>query len=203
MKVLHVTNQFWPSIGGIEKIVLDLCKESRKIGIETAVLCLNHLNKSGTTLSASEKFEGIPIIRIPFLNLHFYKPAIIPLSKIKKYDIVHVHGVSALSDFILTTKWIHKKPVVLSTHGGIFHTPTIPALKKAYFFGLQKLLLREANQIVAVSSIDSELFKKISKKVSIIENGVDLKRLEAVAKKPRKKKHFFVCWADFTQQANQ
>ncbi len=190
MKVLHICNQFWPSTGGIEKFTLDLCRESKKNGIECEVLCLNRISNSKEILSPRGETGGIPITRVPFLDLKYYKPALLPLGLLKKADIIHVHGVGALLDFVALTKPLHKKPIVVSTHGGIFHTRNVSTLKKIYFFGWQRAILSAVDQVVACSKNDFELFKLISKKLLLIENGVDVERFLKIRQKQKQQNVF-------------
>ncbi len=190
MKVLHITNHFWPSTGGVEKFILDLCRESMKTGITCEVLCLNRPHHSKEILPPFGEIEGIKITRIPFVNLTYYKPALLPLEKLKEADVLHVHGVGALLDFVVATKILHKKPIVVSTHGGIFHTKALSLVKKAYFFGFERWVLKGVNQVVACSRNDEALFASISNRLIRIDNGVELKRFDASL--GEKKKNVFL-----------
>ncbi len=189
MKVLHVTNQFWPSVGGIEKFTMDLCLKTRPLGVQSRVLCLNKGKNDSISLPELDEISGIRIRRLPFLNLHYYKPALLPKEELDWADVVHVHGVSALSDFLVLTKHRHRKPIVLSTHGGLFHTKSLTALKKMYFFGWQKILLKGVDLVVADSPNDFELFKPVAPAMVLIENGVDF---SALTKKTKKKPKRFL-----------
>jgi hypothetical protein len=121
---------------------------------------------------------------MPFLNLHYYKPAILPKEELAWADVIHVHGISALSDFLVLTKHRHRKPIVLNTHGGLFHTQSLAGIKKMYFFGGQKIMLKGVDLVVADSPHDFELFKPIAPRIVLIENGVDF---SALSKKTKKK----------------
>lgn len=183
MKIVHVTNHFYPCIGGIERVALDICNALIEKGHSVKIVTLNKCANTEKKLKAKENFGKIQIERIPFINLKYYKVATSVLGKIKEADIVHVHGIGFFSDFLILTKFIHKKPVVISTHGGIFHTKDLGFLKIIYFYGIQQILLRFANKVLAVSKNDLNKFGEISKKVELIENGIDIKRF-----KPGKKK---------------
>ncbi len=190
MKVLHICNHFWPSKGGIEKFVFDLCRESKKIGVDAEVLCLNKPHHSKEVLPPISEVEGIRVTRVPFLNLKYYKPALLPLNKLREFDVLHVHGVGALLDFVVLTKGIHRKPIVVSTHGGVFHTKAISGIKKLYFFGLQKMILKGVDKVVACSRNDLELFKPISNKMVLIENGAELDRFSVCDGVPKQENVF-------------
>ncbi len=161
MKILHVCNHFYPNVGGIETYVKELSKNLIKLGHTSDVLCLDTKYK-GSLLPREEVVEGIKVFRTGCLDLKFYKLAPHVLKYVKDYDIVHVHAVSFFTDFFSLTKPLHKKPLVLSTHGGIFHTKKIMPLKNAYFFGWEKMILKNFDQIFAHSVNDKELFSKIA-----------------------------------------
>lgn len=188
MKVLHVCNQFWPSTGGIEKFTLDLCLQTRPLGVESRVLCLNRgKNNAEPLLPKLGEVNGIWIRRVPFLDLHYYKPALLPREELDWADVIHVHGVSALSDYLVLTKHRHQKPIVLNTHGGLFHTQSLTAIKKLYFFGGQKIMLKGIDLVVADSPHDFELFKPIAPHMILLENGVDFSALSKKTEKEPKR----------------
>lgn len=189
ISVLHVCTDFWPSTGGIEQFVLDLSVHTRTRGAHAEVLCLNRVGSSSVKLPEAETVAGVPVRRVPFWNFRFYKPALLPLQRLRAADVVHVHGVGALTDFVLLTKGAHRRPIVVSTHGGIFHTQNLRALKRGYFYGLQPLLLRNADAVVACSMSDERLFAGITKHLHRIDNAVSVERFLAMPmerKRPRR-----------------
>ncbi|MCR4368480.1 MAG: glycosyltransferase family 4 protein [archaeon] len=184
MKIVHVGNHFSPCIGGVEKVMMDTCRLLNAGGHEAWVVCLERCANSKARLPKQSTENGVRVRRVPFLDLHYYKIALGVLSEIKSADIVHVHGIGFFSDFLIATKWLHKKPIVVSTHGGIFHTESIGFLKKIYFHAIQRMLLGFADAIIAVSRNDLQLFKKIVKHAALIENGVNISDFRAGTKKP-------------------
>lgn len=184
MKVLHVCNHFSPCMGGVERIVSDIAELQSAKGHEVKVVCLNKCAYSHETLKEKEKFGKIRIERLPFLDLKYYKITFGVLGKVKGFDVVHVHGVGFFSDFLIATKFLHHVPVVVSTHGGIFHTHSIGLLKKIYFHIFQRALLNLADAVIAVSKNDLERFLRICSKTVLVENGVDVSKFSAGKKKP-------------------
>ncbi len=178
MKVLQVSHHFWPCIGGIEKFAMDLSKALEKNGIETKVVCLNKCAKSKEILKEKEIVEKIDVERIPFIDLGYYKIAPKILEKTKGCDLVHVHNLGFFSDYLAITKFLHKKPLILNTHGGIFHTRKLGVLKKVYFGLFQKFFLKKFDIVIADSKADFELFSKIvqKEKLVLIENAIDLEK---------------------------
>jgi alpha-1,3-mannosyltransferase len=89
-----------------------------------------------------------------------------------------VHGVDFFYDFLAATKWLHGRPLVLSTHGGFFHTEFASRAKQTYFQSITRLSASAYNQVVATSTNDGDLFGKIvnQRKLQVIENGVDVEK---------------------------
>ncbi|HLC79220.1 MAG TPA: glycosyltransferase family 4 protein [archaeon] len=174
MNIVQISNHFSPCIGGVERVVEDICTyfSSKKHKIE--VICLDRCAYSSKPLLPTQKLGNIFVRRIPFLDLKYYKIAPGVLGRIFDADILHVHGIGFFSDLLILTKPFHKKNVVVSTHGGIFHTKNIGFIKNLYFFWIQKLILPHASKVIAVSNNDYELFRKISNNVVLIENGVEI-----------------------------
>jgi alpha-1,3-mannosyltransferase len=183
MKVLHVSHQFYPCIGGTEKYIMDLCLELKKKGIESKVVCLNTCHESKEKLKEKETINGIKISRIPFTDLKLYKIAPKVINYTKDFDLIHVHGIGFFSDYLLMKKKKHKKPVVISTHGGIFHTNKKSLIKNLYNNFWLKHQLKKADKIIADSKNDFDQFKNISGKVVLVQNAADTKKFESKEKK--------------------
>ena len=88
---------------------------------------------------------------------------------------------STPSTFFVTisawTKPLHRKRLVLTTHGGFFHTSYAARLKRLYFSIVTRMPLAWYDGVVAVSVADSELFGRIRKKgIVCIENGVNVSK---------------------------
>ena len=123
MRVVHVVRQFPPSVGGLENFVISLAKQQQKQGLDVSILTLNRIKMdSKTVLSKHDVIEGIPVRRIGFVGSFRYPIAPGVLRQIADADIVHVHAVDFFCDFLALTRPLHRKPLVLTTHGGFFHT---------------------------------------------------------------------------------
>lgn len=190
MEILHVTHHFWPCVGGIERAIEDLCIELIKKGHKCKVLCLNKCARSQKKLAEKEIHKGITIVRVPFIDLKYYKIAFGSLLKhARNADIVHVHGLGFFSDLFLLTKPLHRKPVVVSSYGAVFHTGSNP-FKDMYFFIWCRFLLKFADKIVVVSKHDRAILSKIApeNKLEFIPVPVTSKKFHA----GKKKKNTFV-----------
>ena len=179
MRILQVCHHFHPCIGGMEKYVEDLCTHLVNRGHVSDVVCLNTCAKSRERLPSGEVYQEagirkrIKITRLPYLDLFFYKVAPGVLRRLEGYDVVHVHGMGFFSDFLALTGFFHRKPLILSTHGGIFHTRRLAWLKKAYFGLWGRLVLRRFRRVIAISKSDEALFSKICR-VTYVPVGINV-----------------------------
>jgi alpha-1,3-mannosyltransferase len=182
LNILHVVRQFYPMIGGLENYVLNLAKEQISDGNRVSVVTLNRNFTNNKALIEKETVFGIEIIRIPYFGSSRYPFAFSVLKHIKGYDIVHVHAIDFFADFLAFTKTIHRQKLILTTHGGFFHTQKNRLLKKFFFNTITRFSLKRYNRIIACSSNDYEQFSKISCNVTLINNGVDVRKYSNVPK---------------------
>lgn len=177
MRIVHVVRQFHPAVGGLEGVVDSLSAEQTANGHKVRVVTLDRLFNApdAPRLRRREQRNGVDIIRVPFFGSKRYPIALSSLRHIRDADIVHVHGVDFFCDYLAWTAPLHRRKLVLSTHGGFFHTGFAARLKKFYFNTVTRLSLRGYSGIAAVSVSDKRLFKAIrSRGLCVIENGVDI-----------------------------
>lgn len=189
MQIVHVVRQFHPAIGGLESVVWELASEQIAKGHAVRVVTLNRLfEKPRERLRAREFVRGIEVIRIPYMGSKRYPLAFKVLKHIGDADVLHVHGIDFFVDYLAWTQPLHRRKLVVSTHGGYFHTPFAATLKKLVFKTLTRLSLSWYGGVVAVSAADQTLFSSIrSRGASLIENGVNIEKyVDAGAKKPVK-----------------
>jgi alpha-1,3-mannosyltransferase len=161
-------------IGGLENYVFNLCKEQINLGYDVNVITLNRNFTNNQLLPSEEIVSGIRVLRIPYFGSSKYPLAFSIIRYLKAYDIIHVHAVDFFADFISLTKLWHKKKIILTTHGGFFHTKKYGFLKKIYFNTITRFSIRNYNKIIACSTNDYNTFSKISSKISLINNGVNV-----------------------------
>lgn len=175
MHVAHVVRQFYPGVGGLENFVLALAKQQRFEGVNAEIVTLDRLfTNLGAKLPHYDTVEGVPVRRVGFSGSTRYPIAPEVLSCIKPFDIVHVHGVDFFCDYLAATQLLHRKPLVLSTHGGFFHTNYARFLKAAFFHTVTRASLLLYGRIVACSANDEVIFRKVAgRRFLRIDNGVD------------------------------
>jgi alpha-1,3-mannosyltransferase len=177
--VLHVVRQYAPAVGGLENFVACLVAEQRNAGLEAQVLTLNSVFHAppAPPLPAQERLDGIPVRRLAWRGSHRYPLAPGVLRHLREFDLVHVHGVDFFADFLAATQFLHRRPLLLSTHGGFFHTAYASRLKRLFFHTVTRWSLRQYAHVFACSEGDFSTFQVIRPKgMTLIENGVDTEK---------------------------
>ncbi len=176
LRVLHVVRQFYPSVGGLENFVMELTKMQRQSGLDARVVTLDRLFHSDRPryLPTKEEISGVPVHRIGFIGSYKYPIAPAVLKHLHGCDIVHVHGLDFFADFLALTKIFHGKKLVLSTHGGIFHTDFAKSIKVLYFNTVSRWTLSRYERVFACSQNDYTIFERICRaRLELMQNGVD------------------------------
>ncbi|WP_137156952.1 glycosyltransferase family 4 protein [Rhizobium sp. FKL33] len=186
--VVHVVRQFWPNRGGLEDVVLNLCRRAGDAGYRIRVVTLNSLfSDPARSLPEREMLGDIEIVRIPWRGSSRYPVAPSVLDHIRDADLVHVHAIDFFFDFLALTKVLHRKPMIATTHGGFFHTRKFAALKSFWFKTLTRFSASRYAALVGCSTSDVSQFATIAPDVRLIENGVDLDKFaDKAAREPRK-----------------
>jgi alpha-1,3-mannosyltransferase len=176
---VHVVRQFHPGVGGLENVVLELASAQAAAGNRVRVVTLNRLFHcpKEPTLPAVDNLNGIEIVRIPYFGSPRYPIALSVLRHIKEADVIHVHGIDFFFDYLAWTKPIHGRKLVVSTHGGFFHTAYAVWLKRAWFSTITRLSMKFYSGVAAVSASDFARFQSIRPKGLVcIENGVNVSK---------------------------
>jgi alpha-1,3-mannosyltransferase len=171
MRVLHVTPTFRPAIGGIETFVFNLCRYSQsELGIDPLVIDL----RPGLRDFVREEYEGVPVVRSPVK--HYFSVLQWPPdlgAYIADADLIHVHDFRMFGTAISMALQRRGKPMVLSTHGGFFHTKRHFRMKQLYYRTLLPAVLSRYDGIIADSASDFEMVRKLHRRVVRIDNPID------------------------------
>ncbi len=190
MRIVHVVRQFYPAIGGFESVVYELAATQVAGGHSVRVVTLDRLFKTATPgkLPARDAISGIQIIRIPYVGSTRYPIAPAVLKHILDADIVHVHAIDFFYDFLAWTKPLHRRKLVVSTHGGFFHTAFAARLKRIYFSAVTRSSMVWYDGVAAVSLIDQTQFSRIRPRGLVcIENGVNTSKFAGASSPQRSK----------------
>lgn len=181
IRLLIITHDL--SIGGLQQVVLNLCRYLNKQKISISVLCLNALGEFAPEI---EKI-GIKVMLLPQKKdgpdyLSFLKVA--KIVREEKIDVIHTHNTQALVDGAVAK--------VLSTAKRVIHTDHARSFpdKKRYMFA-EWLLSHFVYKMVGVSKHTCEnlrKYEKISrKKISMVPNGIDINRFDGKVDKAAKR----------------
>ena len=182
-KIVHVVRQYRPNRGGLEDVVAQLASAQVAAGWDVRVVTLDRLFRTPEVrLAAREVVDGIPVERVPWRGSTRYPFAPAVLGRLGDADLVHVHAVDFLYDYLATTRVLHRKPLVATTHGGFFHTTAHSKLKRLWFNGPTRLTTARYDAVVACGVSDAEQFRPIAgRRLVTIDNGVDLGKFARAA----------------------
>src|SRR5262245_16088349 len=195
MRIAHVTRQFPPAVGGLENVVHNLAKVQRSAGHQVRVITLNRtFSDPQLELPEHETIDGIEVLRIPFWGSRRYPVAPAVLHHVKGADVVHVHAIDFFFDFLALTSRFHRRPLVVTPHGGFFHTRFAARLKAIYFHTVTRALLTAYRAVINVSRHDHELFQRIRRRGTVWwNNGVNVEKFLAAGSPVAAKRMIAVC----------
>jgi len=191
--IVHVVRQFWPGVGGFENYVAELARHQAALGHRVRVVTLNRIFHSELgRLPAREQHQGYEIRRIPYRGSARYPIAPGVLREITDADLIHVHAIDFFADFLALTKPLHRKPMVISTHGGFFHTGFARRLKQVYFHTITRCSLAAYHTVIPSSVQDAQSFATIRRTGLVtIENGVDIDKFAGLSDRTAKVMLYF------------
>ncbi len=177
MKILVLSELFWPYLGGAERLGASLIADLRRHGHELLVVTSHDQLK----LPDAERYCGIPIHRFAFRDtLKSGNPAgVLALRKrvtalIESFapDLIHLYQLGVSAFFQLDTLCSQPAPLVVSLHNDLY--PSQLRDKNSLFMRL----FHEATWITSCSqsALDQalELDPGLGSKASLIHNGFEL-----------------------------
>lgn len=180
LNVVHVIRQYYPSVGGMEDVVRNIASSQRATGRQNAsIVTLNRLfRNSDELLETEDVVDGVPVTRLPYRGSSRYPLCPSVLRAIDSADVVHVHGVDFFFDYLAITRLMHRRPLLVSTHGGFFHTEFASRLKEIWFNTITRASSFAYDRIVATSENDGRRFRDIvpESRLEVIENGVNTEK---------------------------
>src|SRR5580658_1529502 len=176
MKILQLTRQFLPAVGGMESVVEGLSIALKRNGHTVQVVTLRLLFATGALAPTESVEAGLAVRRVRHWGPRRYPVAPAALQAIRGYDVVHIHAIDFFVDYLSLLRLFHRVPLVVSTHGGFFHTQRARAFKQMYFQTVTRQSLGGVEAVVCVSQHDREVFSKIvpPQRIRVIENGANI-----------------------------
>jgi alpha-1,3-mannosyltransferase len=185
MRILQLTRQFLPAQGGLESVVEGLSVALQHSGHTVQVATLRLLFSTGALAPAESVEAGVPVRRMRHWGPRRYPVAPAALQAIRGYDLVHIHAIDFFVDYLSLLRRLHRIPLVVSTHGGFFHTERARAFKEWYFKNVTRQSLGGVGAVVCVSQHDREMFAGIvpTERIRVIENGASIDRFWSLKKR--------------------
>lgn len=172
LRVLHILSS--AEIAGGERYLYDLIKYADK-QIQHHII----LPYKGPFAKILHKSE-LPFCIIPLKHVCFPKSVleIIKLIRTKNVDIVHTHGYRA-NFYGRVASLLSKAKHYATVHVSLFDYKDSPSILRVAYMFIERILSFKTSKFICISkAMANDLYRlKISgKKISIIPNGVDLKR---------------------------
>ncbi len=182
MKILQMTNTYFPLVGGIEQSIRSFCDEFRRLGHEVLIVAPSQEGKA-------EDEEHI--IRVPALR-KFYKtdfslnlpvPGLLPrIMKTFSPDIVHSHHPFFMGDFALRLSRQYHRPLVFTYHimveKYVHYLPIQNESAKRFVIEIAAGYANLADQVIVPSQSVREILldRGVISPIAVIPTGVDLER---------------------------
>ena len=174
MRILHVTNTFYPAwaYGGIARVAYELCKKLVDRGHEVTVFTTDAYNKSSRIKYKDNPdiVDGIKIYR--FRNIsnwlawkRYHLPlSLVPATRrgIKEFDVIQIHG--SRSTMHIPVCYYAKKygiPYVIDPHGSILRRDRKQGLKTILDIIFGYRILRDAYKVNAGTEVEIDEAKSM------------------------------------------
>ncbi|AHF86083.1 glycosyl transferase family 1 [Rhizobium leguminosarum bv. trifolii WSM1689] len=187
--IVHVVRQFLPNRGGLEDVVANLARQTVRRGYRVRVVTLDSLfTAPEDKLPLREDIDGIEVVRIPWLGTSRYPLAPQVFRHLADADLVHVHAIDFFFDALAWGRLLHGKPMIVTTHGGFFHTRKYATIKKVWFRTLTRASATAYRRVVCCSASDLKQFSEIVPDSLLIENGADIGKFADTASRRAKRR---------------
>ncbi|NKL34318.1 glycosyltransferase [Rhizobium leguminosarum bv. viciae] len=185
--IVHVVRQFLPNRGGLEDVVANLARQTVRRGYRVRVVTLDSLfTAPEDKLPLREDIDGIEVVRIPWFGTSRYPLAPQVFRHLADADLVHVHAIDFFFDALAWGRLLHGKPMIVTTHGGFFHTRKYATIKKIWFQTLTRASAMAYRRVVCCSASDLKQFSEIVPDSLLIENGADIGKFADTASRRAK-----------------
>jgi alpha-1,3-mannosyltransferase len=181
MRVLHVSRFFHPRIGGTENHIADLTSALAAHGV------------TSTVLTTRRYAEGEPRPMVAVHRAASVGPDWFPIpidvrgirDLVRRSDLVHVHDLRFALEPVTAFALAAGVPLLLTSHGLVFHTPRLRLLKSALWRSYYRVLLGRFSVVLCVSRQDLELCRNAGLgNARLFPNPVRTAPFEAVDPRP-------------------
>ena len=125
MKILFISELFWPYVGGAERLGAKLVSDLRRQGCDLLVLT----SHDQLALPDEESYCGVPVLRLPFREtLQAGDPIAVMAvrGRARKIidgfapDVIHVYQLGMSTFFQMDTLCAHTAPMIVTVHNDLY-----------------------------------------------------------------------------------
>lgn len=180
MIIHHIINDYNLSLGGAQRLAIDLHKGGLQAGLSSKLLGLSNNPNYNIEESKSFKFKNVYNLFIPFKLWYYFK------KEVNNEDLVHVHLFPAilLVSILKMFNLIPNCKLILTEHN-----TTNSRRNKLWGKWIDYLTYNSYDKIIAISKGTSEALLKwhpsIKNKVQIINNGAHLTFDNSIVRKQK------------------
>ena len=159
LRVLHVLRFYHPHVGGTENFVAHLADAVEEHGIASSVLASDrYSNDDGPAPRVQVerlRVVGTDRLLLPYGGLRR------AIALAREADLVHVHDLRFLLELMTATAHVRGVPLLVSSHGFIFHTRRFERAKELAWRGYYRRLLRLCAAVLCGSDHDLAACRRI------------------------------------------
>jgi alpha-1,3-mannosyltransferase len=192
-RILHLCRRYVPFAGGTERYVRDLATAQARLGRSVTVLTLDRdvVGGAGTRLPAVETIDGVRVRRVPGVGSRRTALALRPdviRREIRDHDVIHLHDLRFAVGLTALLASLAHRPLLVHTHGLIFHEARLLGLKRAVMRTYYGPFLRLAAAVIASSESDRamliRLVPALASRTLVLENAIPVEPLLHVERRP-------------------
>jgi glycosyltransferase involved in cell wall biosynthesis len=205
MKILQVCQSFYPCFasGGVTRVVYEVSKELVSLGHEVTVYTTDGCAEVIANNKQSKNIEGVNVyyfknlfkkLKSKFKITNPYYIPIIARTKIKKFDIIHIHEHrTILAVIVYHYAKKNNVPYIVQAHGSVMPFYQKTWLKKLFDNLWGNNILKNASKVIALTETELKQYKKmgvLEDKIEIIPNGINLSNYQNLPEKGEFKKKY-------------
>jgi glycosyltransferase involved in cell wall biosynthesis len=166
MKILHITNSF--SEGGVDTLLLNLLPKLKYPGVDVELLVLN---KNEIKLVSELHEHGIVVHLGRYVNVRTIRNICVIRKYLKQYDVVHAHLFPTQYFVVLSSLFLRKKALLVTTE----HVCYNKRRKYKLFKIIERFIYSRYSKIVCVSNSSKKNLEDWIgiQNICVIYNGIN------------------------------
>lgn len=176
MRVLIVSANYFPVMGGVETHVAEVAPRLMRAGVQVEILTTD---RSGL-LPERELVNGVPVHRVaayPRRRDYYLAPGVAHAMARGRWDLVHCQGIQTLvPPLAMLVAAQRHLPFLVTFHTGGHSSMVRHRLRTLQWLALVPFL-RRADRLIAVSLFEASIFGRLpgldARRIEVISNGAE------------------------------